>query len=110
MTMSAPSAARRRAMLRPMRFAAPVIRATWPSSGLVGILGVLRLCEVYVNIFFSDSGMRGRSSRDARPGFARPTATQFTGALPIRDIEDEEELRAARIGTHFICGFDWEAG
>jgi hypothetical protein len=67
------------------------------------------LCEVYVNIFFCGSGMRGRSYRDARSGFARPAATQFKGALPIRDIEDEEELRVARIGGQFIGGFDWEA-
>src|SRR5271156_6373660 len=37
MIMSAPSAARRRAMLRPMRLAAPVIRATWPFREFSGI-------------------------------------------------------------------------
>ena len=37
-------------MLRPMRLAAPVIRATWPSSGFAGIESFSSLVEIHLNI------------------------------------------------------------
>jgi hypothetical protein len=37
-------------MLRPMRFAAPVMSATWPASSLSGIARFLQTVEIHLNI------------------------------------------------------------
>src|SRR5271170_6382998 len=61
MMMSAPSAARRRAILRPMRLAAPVIRATWPFREFSGIWNFSLSGEI--NILVGRAGMQGTESQ-----------------------------------------------